>query len=70
MKPNFDLKHVQIEAATPRHAPRLLKLIEAYYLFDGIPFNRKAIMAGLSLLLSDPALGAAWLLLNRGKAVG
>jgi len=70
MSSHFDLKNVRIEAATARDAARLLSFIRAYYRFDRIPFDAKAIAAGLSLLLDDPTLGRAWLILNRRRPVG
>jgi len=70
MRTDFDLKNVRIEAATLRNARRLLKFIKAYYRFEGIRFDRQEIASALSLLLKDPAIGGAWLILNRGKPVG
>lgn len=70
MRSRFDLKHIRIKPATPRDTTRLLHLINAYYRFDQIPFDRKAIASGLSLLLNEPALGRVWLILKGGKAVG
>lgn len=70
MSAYFNLKHVRIKTATPRDTARLLKLIKAYYRFDGISFERKAVASGLSLMLKDPAIGGAWLVLSRRKAVG
>ena len=67
---HFDLKNVRIETATHRDEAKLLQFIKAYYLFDRIPFDPKAIAAGLSVLLNDPTAGRAWLILNRGKPVG
>ena len=70
MKSRFDLKHIRIKPATLRDTPRLLHLIKTYYRFDQIPFDRKVITTGLSLLLNEPALGRAWLIVKRGKALG
>ena len=70
MRPHFDSKNARIKAATPRDAMKLVKLIKAYYQFEGIPFYRQGIASGLSLLLNDPTVGGAWLILNRGKPVG
>src|SRR6516164_3778977 len=66
----FKLESVRIKPATARDASILLKLVGAYYRFDRIPFDRKAIASGLSLLLNDQSLGRAWLILNRRRAVG
>ncbi len=70
MNSHFDLKNVRIEVATSRDAARLLKFIRAYYRFDQIPFERRGIASGLSLLLNDPTFGRAWLILNRRRPVG
>jgi ribosomal protein S18 acetylase RimI-like enzyme len=70
MNSRFDLKHIRIKPATPRDTTSLLHLIRAYYRFDQIPFDHKAIAYGLSLLLNEPALGRVWLILKGGKAVG
>jgi len=70
VRTNFDLKNVSIEAAVPRNSRTLLKFMKAYYRFEGISFDRREVASGLSLLLKDPAIGGAWLILNRGKPVG
>jgi GNAT superfamily N-acetyltransferase len=70
MRTSSDLEDVRIEAATPRNAWSLLKLIKAYYRFEGIAFDRREIASGLSRLLKDPIIGSAWLILNHGKPVG
>jgi ribosomal protein S18 acetylase RimI-like enzyme len=70
MDADFDLKNVRLEAVAPRDAAKLLKFIRAYYLFEDIPFDHQAIASCLSLLLNNPALGAAWFILSRGKRVG
>jgi GNAT superfamily N-acetyltransferase len=48
----------------------LLKFIEAYYKFEGIAFDRQEIATGLSLLLKEPTLGRAWLILSCEKPIG
>src|SRR5713226_7776090 len=70
MTSRFDLERGRIKAATARDTDRLRKFIEAYYRFDRIPFDGKLTADGLSLLLKDPTLGRAWLILNRRRAVG
>ncbi len=70
MRMHVDLRNVRIEAASPRDIVKLLKFIKAYYRFDRIPFDRKAVAAGLSLLLYQPEFGRVWLIVFRGKAVG
>ncbi len=61
---------VTIKAATARDFAALLELIRDYYRFDRIPFNPRAIRAGLRLLLRDEIFGRAWLILNRIQPVG
>jgi GNAT superfamily N-acetyltransferase len=70
MRTGFDVENIRIKAPTPRDRRSLLKLMQAYYRFEGITFNRREIASGLSLLLKHPTIGAAWLILNRGKPVG
>jgi GNAT superfamily N-acetyltransferase len=70
MSSHPNLRNVRIQPATLRDAAKLLKLIKAYYAFDRIPFDLKAIAAGLSILLNEPIAGRAWLIRARGKPVG
>ncbi|MBV8891732.1 MAG: GNAT family N-acetyltransferase [Acidobacteria bacterium] len=41
---------------------RILLLIKAYYLFDGIPFGTDEVRSALEVLLGDPSLGRIWLI--------
>jgi len=66
----FDLKNIRIKAATASDRMKLLKLIKAYYRFDRIPFDRKAIASGLSVLINNQTLGRAWLIRDRQLLVG
>jgi ribosomal protein S18 acetylase RimI-like enzyme len=66
----FDLKNIRIEAATASDLAKLLKLIRAYYRFDRIPFDRKTIASGLSVLINNQTLGRAWLIRDRHLLVG
>jgi len=61
---------VRLEVATPRDATKLLKFISAYYRFDRIPLDRKALALALSLLLENQALGRAFFIRTRGRVVG
>ena len=59
-----------LEIAKPGDLGTLLSLIQSYYRFDRIPFNRKEMVPGLKLLLSDDTLGRAWLIRHRHRTVG
>jgi ribosomal protein S18 acetylase RimI-like enzyme len=39
---------------------RLLPLVKAYYAFDGIAYDGKALRAALARLLTDKSLGRVW----------
>jgi ribosomal protein S18 acetylase RimI-like enzyme len=58
-----------ITLARRRDLQDLLCLVRAYYRFDGIRFPQRA-PAALRKLLTKPALGRAWILRDRGRAVG
>jgi len=66
----FDLKNIRIEAASASDRVKLLKLIKAYYRFDRIPFDRKTIASGLSVLINNQTFGRAWLIRDRHLLVG
>lgn len=70
MTPRFDLDKVTLKAASPGDLATLLKALRRYYRFDRIPFNRREVFSGLSLLLHDGSLGRAWLILNRKQTIG
>ncbi len=70
MKSKLNSNSVGIKPATPRDSAKLLKLIKAYYEYDGIPFDRKGIASGLAFLLKSPSTGGAWLMLKEGEVVG
>jgi GNAT superfamily N-acetyltransferase len=48
----------------------LLPLIENYYEFDHIPFDREQMQLPLEQLLRDPALGQGWLVVVEDKIIG
>lgn len=48
----------------------LLSLLRAYWEYDGIAYRDAEVRKGLDLLLASPALGSAWLVDIRGRAVG
>src|SRR5262245_22304756 len=47
----------------------LIRLVRAYYRFEGIRF-REGALAALRKLLTVPTLGRAWILRDRGCAIG
>ena len=47
----------------------LIRLVRAYYRFEGIRFRQSAV-AALRKLLAMPTLGRAWILRDRGRAIG
>src|SRR5262245_32300850 len=47
----------------------LVRLVRAYYRFEGIRFRQSALVA-LRKLLTVPTLGRAWILRDRGRAIG
>ena len=55
------------QAATLADAPALLDLMEAFYAEEGIPFDGPTQGRALDVLLADPTLGAAFLLLPAGS---
>jgi hypothetical protein len=48
----------------------LLRLIRAYYRFDGIRFRPASVEKALRRLLQSRALGRVWLMLDSDKAIG
>jgi ribosomal protein S18 acetylase RimI-like enzyme len=48
----------------------LLRLIRAYYRFDGIRFRTASVEKALRRLLQTRALGRVWLMLDNDKAIG
>jgi GNAT superfamily N-acetyltransferase len=62
---------VTTRIATEADIPLLLPLVEEYWAFEGIPgFDPALVRPVLARLLSDPALGAGWLLAVGGHAAG
>jgi diamine N-acetyltransferase len=56
--------------ATPADLDELLPWIQAYYLFDEIPFVEANLRRGLAVLLQDRSLGGAWLVQHQQQTVG
>lgn len=60
-----------IQRATPEDADSLLPLIEAYWVFEGIPdFDPDVVRRPLAQILSSSDLGVAWLARDSGRSVG
>jgi hypothetical protein len=70
MPPHVDLKGVAIKEAVLSDLRSLITLIQSYYRFERIPFNRAAILSRLKLLLNNSTPGQAWLMLNRNRSIG
>jgi ribosomal protein S18 acetylase RimI-like enzyme len=61
MKQNFHPANVRIRSATLRDRKSLLDLMEAYYRYDHIRFDREEITPSLTELLRHPEFGKAWI---------
>lgn len=61
---------VRIHAARPADFPDLLRLIRAYYRYDGIRFRAKTVAAGLREMLRNPACGQMWIVRDGARAIG
>jgi GNAT superfamily N-acetyltransferase len=61
----------RIQRATARDVPALLPLVAEYWSFEAIPrFEAQRVAAQLERLLSEPGLGAGWIAVVEGVAVG
>ncbi len=70
MIPRFEPK-LMIRTACPEDIPQLLSLASAYRDFEGMgSIPTDATDAALRRLLADPRLGAAWIAVGDGDAVG
>ena len=58
-----------IRTARSSDLRELLRLIEAYYRFDAIRFERRTIAGALATLLRRPALGRVWVAQGRTRLV-
>lgn len=61
---------VSFRSCGPKDHAALLKLVMAYYRFEKIAVNRKALSQGLDILLKNPSQGKMWLLERHKKPVG
>lgn len=60
-----------IRPATPSDVPALLPLVADYWRFEGLSgFEPQRVAPQLERLLSEPRLGAGWIALREGEAVG
>jgi GNAT superfamily N-acetyltransferase len=60
-----------VRTASHADALHLLPLVEEYWAYEGIPgFDPELVRPVITRLLSEPALGAGWLLDVDGQAVG
>jgi ribosomal protein S18 acetylase RimI-like enzyme len=62
--------NVILRPAGVEEANRLMDFIQAYYEFDGIPFDAEKIKPPLEELLSDKSLGRAWFIEAEGAPTG
>lgn len=61
----------RIQQATPNDVPALLPLVASYWDFEGITgFDKARVATQLTRLLSTPELGAGWIAVVDGAAVG
>ncbi len=67
---NIASASIVIRNARPSDQADLLRLIRAYYRFDGIRFRPASIEKALQRLLHSRALGRVWLMLDGDKAIG
>ena len=61
---------ITLRIARASDAPELLRLIRAYYRFDGIRFQKSVIDAALRKLLRNRSLGRIWIMRDGVKPVG
>jgi len=61
---------VQLAKAKDADLDRVLVFMEAYYAYDGLPFDRAQAGAALQRLLGDDTLGTVWLIIRDDDAVG
>ncbi len=60
----------QFRLATESDVEILLPFMREYYAFDGHGFDEQKARVALTTLLRDANLGCAWLILDRGTAIG
>ncbi len=67
---NQPTARISFRTATPADAALLASLVGKYYEFDGIRYVTDEVESGLSILLTDPSLGQAWLVLSGSQPAG
>jgi ribosomal protein S18 acetylase RimI-like enzyme len=65
-----DTSRITIRPARPGDHAALLGLVRAYYRFDHIRFNPRAIDQALERLLRSRSLGRVWIMCDGARAVG
>ena len=62
---------IEVRKADTNDVPSLLRLIEAYWRFDNIDgFSAERLAPQLERLINEPSLGAAWIGVEDGRAIG
>ncbi len=64
------LAHFRCRDAWLSDLPDLLRLVRAYYKFDGIRFDRSVVGAALKRLMRSRSLGRIWIMRDGSNAVG
>ncbi|MES1176173.1 MAG: GNAT family N-acetyltransferase [Myxococcales bacterium] len=62
--------HLTFERINQENLETFLALVEQYYAFDGIAFEREVVRRAALELMHTPAFGAAWLIADGGRFVG
>lgn len=65
-----DLSQPKFRLATAADAELLLDFMQEYYAFDGHHYEREKARTALLGLLTNPAFGLAWLILDSATPVG
>ena len=65
-----DAPQPEFRLASPADAELLLDFMRDYYAFDGHHYDREPARSALLELLSHPAFGLIWLVLDSGTPVG
>jgi GNAT superfamily N-acetyltransferase len=70
LTPHASPTEIVIRGAGLSDRDELLRLIRAYYRFDGIAFHRRRIDEALQRLLRSRALGRVWIMRDGERAMG
>jgi ribosomal protein S18 acetylase RimI-like enzyme len=68
--PRIRSEPVRVRAARPADFPELLRLIRAYYRYDGIRFRAKVVAGALRRMLRNSAFGQIWIMRDGVRAIG